>query len=94
MFGMHLALRLGMSNVTANQGDIMRYRKIRFYSKQYGETAGLVIQHDGKTFHSVEELSRLFPMHEALKMQKFQSSPVFDTWNEAFAFEFPSPVNR
>ena len=95
MFGTHIALGLGMSSATTNRGvQTMRYRKIRFYSKQHGETAGLVIQHDGKTFHSIEELSRLFPMHEALKMQKFQSSPVFDTWNEAFAFEFPSPVNR
>ena len=69
----------------------MRYRKIRFCSKQHGETAGLVIQHDGKTMHSIEELSRLFPISEALKMKKFQSSPIFDTWNEAFEFEFPQP---
>ncbi len=70
---------------------IMRYRKIRFYSKRHGETAGLVIQHDGKTMHSIEELSRLFPMSEAMKMERFQASPIFETWNEAFEFEFPLP---
>lgn len=68
----------------------MRYRKIRFYSKRHGATAGLVIQHDGKTFHSVEELSRLFPVAEALKMTRLQASPIFATWNEAFEFEFPT----
>ena len=69
---------------------VMRYRKIRFYSKRHGATAGLVIQHDGKTFHSIEELSRLFPVSEALKMKRLQVSPIFATWNDAFEFEFPT----
>lgn len=72
----------------------MRYRKIRFYSKRHGATAGLVVEHGGKKFTTIEELSRLFPMHEAPKMAKLQASPIFATWNEAFEFEFPAIVEK
>lgn len=67
----------------------MRYRKIRFYSKEHGPTAGLVVRFDGKTMYTLTQLSKLFPITEAPKMKRFQAGPIFDTWEEAFNFEFP-----
>ena len=71
----------------------MAYQKVRFYSKRHGVTAGLIIHRDRKTLQTVDSLSRLFPVSEAPKMERLQASPLFDTWDEAFAFEFaPIPA--
>ena len=35
---------------------------------------------------TVGEISRLFPISEGLKMGRLHTSPVFATWDEAFAF--------
>jgi len=63
------------------------YIKIRFRSK-YGETAGIVLAFERYDAMTVTELSRLFPMSECLKMGYLEKSPVFESWDNAFLFDF------
>lgn len=63
------------------------YQKIRFTSKTNGATAGLVVGTDRDM--SIPALSRLFPMYEARKMERFEASPEFATWEAAFNYVFP-----
>lgn len=63
------------------------FRKVRFYSKTHGATAGLVIDTDKHSL-TIGELSRLFPVSEFRKMDRLQASPKFSTWEKAFAYEF------
>jgi len=63
------------------------FRKIRFISKEHGATAGLVIGPEQCDW-TVSDLSRLFPVWEAMKMRRLQSSPFFTTFEEAFTFSF------
>lgn len=62
------------------------YQKIWFSSK-HGQTAGLILERDKVCKMGVSEISKLFPRSEALYMRWFNGSPVFDTWDEAFAFK-------
>jgi hypothetical protein len=64
------------------------YYKFRFTSKTNGSTAGLILE--GKSFKekSIVELSKLFPMREASKMESLQVSEPFGTWNDAFHHSF------
>jgi len=64
----------------------MRYKKIRFTGKR-GNTAGIVIDENMFSL-SVSDLSRLFPYSEAMKMERLEVSPVFDSWDDAFAYQF------
>ena len=66
----------------------MTYVKIRFISAERGATAGLVIPYDHLRTKSVQALSALYPMGEALNMRTFERSPVFDSWDKAFAYQF------
>lgn len=66
----------------------MEYIKVRFESKSYGHTAGLVLELDKFEDMSVEELSRLFPYSESLKMQRLIRSKSYPTWEEAFQHNF------
>ena len=63
------------------------FRKIRFIAPHAGVTAGLVIG-PKQTNWTITELSRLFPLWEAMKMKRLQSSPFFSTFEEAFSFSF------
>jgi hypothetical protein len=63
------------------------FRKIRFTSTHHGSTAGLVIG-PSQSDWTIGELSRLFPMWEAMKMKRIQSSPFFQTFEEAFNCSF------
>lgn len=62
------------------------FRKIRFTSK-HGATAGLVVP-AAVAKKPITEISRLFPMHEASKMERFEQSPVLPSWEAAFNFSF------
>jgi len=69
------------------------YRKI-WFSGRGGTTAGLVLSE--QTFQntrSVEAFSRLFPHTEMHKMARFHESPVFATWEEAFAYPTTAKEN-
>ena len=59
------------------------YHKIRFTSKEHGNTAGLVLT-TAQAKQSVEKLSRLFPTSEFRKMVTLQVSRAYKTWDEAF----------
>ncbi len=62
------------------------YRKI-WFSSRAGVTAGLILSEQTfKNTRSVEAFSRLFPHTEARYMTRFHYSPVFETWDEAFAY--------
>lgn len=37
---------------------------------------------------TISEVSRLFPYSEAGKMERIARSPIFPTWDEAFAYTF------
>lgn len=63
------------------------YQKIRFTSRN-GSTAGLVFDSLKIERSSVSELSRFFPYSEASKMARIQVSPKFNTWEEAFEYQF------
>jgi hypothetical protein len=66
----------------------MSYIKARFTSKSNGSTAGLVIEADKLYRTPLTELSRLFPVSEASKMERTELSPEFDSFEEAFLHNF------
>lgn len=66
----------------------MEYIKVRFESRLYGHTAGLVLELSKFENMSVEELSRIFPYSESLKMQTLMRSKSYPTWEEAFQHNF------
>lgn len=63
------------------------YHKIRFTSKEHGNTAGLVLT-AAQIKQPITKLSRLFPTSEFRKMVTLQVSPAYKTWDEAFAHQF------
>lgn len=62
--------------------------KVRFSSKEYGATAGLVLDFDRYDSMTIPEFSRLFPYSESMKMKTLEKSPVFNAWDEAFDYDF------
>lgn len=64
------------------------FLKIRFTSPAQGSTAGLVLDTDKFNALSIQDISRMFPYSEALKMKRLQASRNYPTWVEAFAHEF------
>lgn len=64
------------------------YQKVMFSSKNYGKTAGLVIESEKLAEMSIAEISRLFPYSEAMKMGKLHISPKYNSWEHAFEHEF------
>ena len=63
------------------------YVKVRF-SGRAGSTAGLIFPEAKVKGMRVDELSRYFPMTEANKMQRIETSPVFYSFDSAFAYQF------
>ena len=57
-----------------------------WFSKGSEKTAGLIVPAEKLHTMTVSDISRLFPISESLKMARFHTSPVFATWDEAFAF--------
>ncbi len=66
----------------------MEYIKIRFESRPYGHTAGFVLELGRFEDMSLEEISRLFPYSESLKMKTLLRSKSYPTWEEAFQHNF------
>ena len=64
------------------------YTKIRFTSKKNGSTAGLIIETDKLNRMNLGDISRFYPYSEANKMQYFERSPSFPTWEDAFNYSF------
>jgi hypothetical protein len=62
------------------------YQKVWFESVLHGRTAGLIVPAEQLKSMTISEVSRLFPYFEANKMKTLQVSPVFETWEAAFAF--------
>lgn len=65
----------------------MSFRKVRFSNGGLA-TPGLVFDADTLATKTVGEISRCFPYWEALKMNKIEASPLFETWTAAFYYEF------
>ena len=57
-----------------------------WFSKGSEKTAGLIVPAEKLHTMTVSEISRLFPVSESLKMGRLHTSPVFATWDAAFAF--------
>jgi len=66
----------------------MKYRKVRFFSPEHGATAGIVLPAEKVKHSTIPELSDYFPMFEAMKMQRLELSPEFDSFDAAFFYEF------
>lgn len=64
------------------------YQKIRFTSKANGSTAGLVLETEKLKDMTISDISRCFPYSEALKMERLETSPQYETWEQAFNHEF------
>ena len=64
------------------------YIKARFTSKNNGSTAGLILTSDQVFDLSITEFSRMFPVREAMKMERVEKSPEYPTWEGAFNHEF------
>ena len=62
----------------------MMYSKIGFTSKLNGSTAKLVLSQEKQESMTISELARMFPMSEALKMERIVRGEYFDTWGDAF----------
>jgi hypothetical protein len=64
--------------------------KVRFSSKHYGETAGLILPSglvkNGRI--DINAASRYFPTSEFRRMERIEFSPVFEKWEDAFNFTF------
>jgi hypothetical protein len=60
------------------------FRKIWFESDKHGQTAGLIVESTWLKDKSTSEVSRLFPYSECLKMERFNVSREYATWDEAF----------
>jgi len=68
------------------------YCKIRFESKYYrGATGGIVFEANILKGKTITELSRYSPIGEFNRMNRLERSPFFETWNEAFNYEFKQP---
>ena len=65
-----------------------QYGKVRFTSKLNGSTAGIVLTDAKQSSMTVSEISRLFPMSEANKMERLERSEYFDTFEGAFNYQF------
>ena len=65
------------------------YLKFRF-SSRFGCTAGIVIESDKFSNLSITELSRFFPYSESRFMRELEVSREFNSWREAFDFDFDS----
>jgi hypothetical protein len=66
------------------------YRKIRFTSKR-GETAAIIVPEShvsGPSRKSISDISRLFPVSEAMKMGVFEWSPSYVTFEDALDAEW------
>jgi len=83
----HVTGAIERSEKEAIVGKPESYCKIRFVSK-YGQTAGLIMSATALTGKTIADLSRYFPIGECNKMDRFQRSPFFATWDEAFAYTF------
>jgi len=64
------------------------YQKIRFTDPRNGATAGLILDSDKLAKMSVSDASQLFPYYESAKMTRFETSPEYETWEQAFAHCF------
>lgn len=64
------------------------FTKVRFTSKNHGSTAGLILDARKLQDMSIGDISRLFPYSEAMRMQRLETSPSYETWEEAFNHEF------
>ena len=62
----------------------MAYVKIKFSSRQHGDTAGLVISLEKYMTSTMSELSRLYPVSESKKMRRFSVSKVHPDFDGAF----------
>lgn len=65
-----------------------QYCKIRFVSKYHGGTTGLILSATALKGKSLSAISRLFPMSEFNKMERFERSPFFPSWDQAFTYTF------
>lgn len=79
---MSRALRRRYGRAGAQEG----FRKV-WFSTGGEKTAGLVVDTAKLRGLSVSEISRFFPRSEFRKMSRFHQSPVFPTWDAAFAYE-------
>jgi hypothetical protein len=68
-----------------------QYKKVRFTSK-HGSTAGLILERDKLEDMTIEDVSRLFTLYESPKMQRFEHSPAFDSFDDAFDYQFEKEV--
>ena len=66
----------------------MQYAKIRFTSKNNGSTAGIVLEIGKLAYMTTSDISRLFPMPEASKMERLERSEFYDTFEQAFSHQF------
>ena len=65
-----------------------KFIKIRFSSKSHGPTAGLIFEASRVKAMSLGDISRAWPYSEALKMERVERSPEYDSWGEAFNHDF------
>lgn len=66
----------------------MKYGKVRFISKFNGNTAGIVLTDKQQENLTIAQVSDLFPRSESMKMEKLQRSDYFDTFEQAFSYQF------
>lgn len=65
----------------------MQFCKIRFTNGPE-HTAGIVLDADKVRSMTVCDASRYFPLYEVPKMRRYDTSPAFNTWDEAFHYNF------
>jgi hypothetical protein len=66
----------------------MPFKKVRFTSKENGNTSGLILDEDKLNKMTISEISKLFPYSESMKMEKIQLSPSFPDWEQCFKHDF------
>ena len=62
----------------------LKYSKVRFLSKYNGHTASIILTDCQQERMTITEISKLFPMHEAMKMERLERGEFYNTYEEAF----------
>lgn len=74
-----------MKKRTSRKKNKIGFRKV-WFSKGKEKTAGLILANEKLHDMSIGDISRLFPNSEAGKMGRLHTSPVFNSWDEAFKY--------
>lgn len=70
----------------------MKYSKVRFVSKFNGTTAGIVLSQKQLEDLTISQISKMFPLSEAMKMERLERGEYYDSFEDAFNHTFDTII--